>query len=1046
MAVLNSRILIGGKTASIPPMIISNLPETVELFHSTSESELKTVAVIKDIRPGNTGIIPLNKREKQYSVGSDFSSLLGKFVSIGSKYFYIPQNSHIEIVAPGSVVRTYIPEVGLAFSHSQTSFSVSYYDGYRVVDNQIQLYDVHSEAITESSLSHLIGKYVKISFSKDFFFVIKSAKIVQRTHELSVTKQGSTSGYVYQDRRLIGYKNSPDGDVIPYVVISDKGEEQISSELVGKYEANTTETSIIGSVRLSNYTNNTLEIEAEQIAVTDGYSVTATAMKQIYAPEVIGDADYAWEAKDISSAPATINVGTIGDELSYDIFEPVVFSNERNTGYITGEEGNILTGENGKRLVAYGKGNKKIEIDYGTPVYYYIEDHLVLKHYISSVTRQTKNAYNLKCFSVVGLLESISHVGGMYTGETIEDIIDSIFDGVTTDYDVDEEIAGIKVYGWLPYDTARENLHKLMFAYNVSILINEDNPDRLYFSRIGKTESASIQSNKIYVDGTEEHNQRPTEIRVTEHTFVPFDEGTREQEIFNNTASGVGASNELVLFDSAPIHSIRTEGDITIVESNVNYAIVNGIGIIYGIPYAHQKNTLTVSTGVQGAPNEKSVSSDELISLANSENVLERIANYYKDAYTVNADLVYTDQRCGNSYDFTNCFDEPVHDAVLQQMMINASAIVKASCKFAAGITFVDSGTFFDTVVLLDTRGVWAVPRGIYKIRIVLIGGGEGGESGYAGEPGDNSSSISGGRGGQGGNGGKGGKGGRIFSKVLDVEPGQMFEFSCGAAGAGALGINATHDENDTSGRTGGNTIFGEYSSLYGYPSDSGFFDVINQRRYALPSLSNGIKGGDGGDGGYSIDSDNDDLDAYWGKDGENVGEYTGGIGGLNNTFDDGTREWASIYLPVDLDDGDPSHKYRQIGCGGGSGACATSNGLDGGDVTGTITSTLYTGSEQKEISNVETASGNGADGVTPSQRDSQETYGNGGDGGHGGSGGGGQGGISTSTVQVRTDLLGTEIVNIINQETSHGGYPGGAGPGGDGGGGCILIYYQRVS
>lgn len=701
-----------------------------------------------------------------------------------------------------------------------------------------------------------------------------------------------------------------------------------------------------------------------------------------------------------------------------------------------------------------------LKIDYGTPIWFYYNNKLILKQYVEKIIRNTKTQYTIKCFSLVGILENLYHRGGIYTGQSIKYVIKDIIGNIVDEenYRVDETISNIPVYGWLPYDTARNNLHKLLFSYNISMLRDDNNASIIVFKNIDTTNIYKILPENIYINGSTEYKKSPTSIEITEHAFIAYDEGSDIVELFNNTDSGIGADHQLVLFDNAPIHTLYAEGEVTIHESHENYAIISGIGIISGKPYIHQKNIKTVSTGVNGIENTQRVREVELITLFNSQMIIDRMIAYHKHSKDVSAAIRLINEKVGNSYTFNDEFDDIIQKAVMAEMKISTSSFIKAQCKFMVGNVFNSINGLFTHVTKLTGNGTYIVPDGITKIRVVLIGGGYGGESGYAGEDGKDTTYSSGGDGGDGGDGGIGGKGGRIFSKNLNVVPGQMFSYSCGASGIGANGNESTHDVNVKTGIIGGNTTFGNLTSLSGYSSDSGFLEMLSQEKYALPSRTPGIKGGKGGKGGDCIYALSDESASYGneanGQYGENVGLHIGGRGGSKlgsyNYYSERTGPSSSNGMPYCFAEPDyisytiNINFYLYGGAGGGSGATATQNGNQGSSSFGQGQLIYHDAIAAYTTYKVTANGGNGANGSQPSSPSAKlsNQYGYGGDGGHGGSGGGGKGGIDTAGSQAQGDGIGV-TVEIYRGASTSPGKGGKGGNGGNGGPGVIFIYYN---
>lgn len=94
------------------------------------------------------------------------------------------------------------------------------------------------------------------------------------------------------------------------------------------------------------------------------------------------------------------SVDLIGDELSSDTLEVSVFFDDvdevlRNT-------------------------------EYGTPIFYYSNDYLVGKYYVSEIERKSIKRYLIRATSLIGLIEKENFYGGFYSGETFENVLNDI--------------------------------------------------------------------------------------------------------------------------------------------------------------------------------------------------------------------------------------------------------------------------------------------------------------------------------------------------------------------------------------------------------------------------------------------------------------------------------------------------------------------------------------------------------------------------------------------------------------------------------------------
>jgi hypothetical protein len=151
-------------------------------------------------------------------------------------------------------------------------------------------------------------------------------------------------------------------------------------------------------------------------------------------------------------------------EMVYGSFVPDVDPNTPPLIYVLSRRGNVPA----KR---YLKDTK-----HGTSVFWFCDSNLQGKGYLKTVERTGTNTWKLTSMSAIGLLDEKIHPGGYYTGQTFDEVVQEIV-GDSFPYEYapgNESIAELAVFGWLPYDSARNNLHRLLFAMG-AVLKRVDN-------------------------------------------------------------------------------------------------------------------------------------------------------------------------------------------------------------------------------------------------------------------------------------------------------------------------------------------------------------------------------------------------------------------------------------------------------------------------------------------------------------------------------------------------------------------------------------------
>lgn len=691
-------------------------------------------------------------------------------------------------------------------------------------------------------------------------------------------------------------------------------------------------------------------------------------------------------------------VDLIGSELSIDVFNAVVKYTGDNVAGLTG-------------------------LAYGTPVWYYIGSTLKHKFYIKQVQRISVNQYKINTVSPVGLLSKQYHKGGIYTGTLFSTLIADLI-GNTVPYTYDTDVGAVKIFGWLPYATKRDNLHQIMFAENISIVKNSNGD--MHFTFVKPAVSVpTIPQNRIFVGGTIKYPTVATSVKLTEHSYQNV--STVEPVVLVDNSDKSPATNKLFVFDEAPVvtSSLVASGDLTIVECGVNYAILTGQGVLTGRPYYDKQTTVEKTHSSGGENYTVSVENATLVTGTNSENVADRLLSYYTSSEIVKADLKVDAERCGNIYSFTDMFGNAVQ-AFLTKMTSKLSSFIRSACEFVTGYTPNTFGNNYSYWGYVTGNGTITIQEGTKLVRFVIIGGGNGGSSGLKGI--DDSNDMQ--AGGIGGEGGFGGNGGKIREVVLhNPTPGV---YTCSAGLGGAAGAQCQSTQTRNAGVAGnastvtcpdGTTVYSSADNA-AYYSKNGIKNLFTDDVYAKKGRD-GCKGGNGGRGSTAGNGEPGE-DVVW--DGV---IRRGGKGGQGLKFK---------FTHVD--------QTIANGGAGGNGAQAYADGDQGGSVSVQdyydATST-HSGYQAYEYGHFDQASPHVT--VNPSSVVQTQNYGDGGDGGHGG---GGRGGFGSANDYYSSMTDPTTNKKIYLKMSFNGYYVPEAyasadgGAGNSGRGGIILCYADK--
>lgn len=606
-------------------------------------------------------------------------------------------------------------------------------------------------------------------------------------------------------------------------------------------------------------------------------------------------------------------------------------------------------------------------------------------YHLQSVTRVGPKLYTLSALSAVGLLIVRPHRGSIYTGQTVAEVVAEICGDIPIL--IETVYRNIKLYGWLPIASARDNLRQVLFAIGAWLHTDENGTlrvQKLWDGTASVIDFNSVDSRNIHV----KHLDPVSAVAVTEHQYIA---GTEDVTLFEGTAQ----QGDVIEFDE-PAHTLTAEG-FTILESGANYAVLSaGTGKLTGKSYVHNRRVVTRTVTEGAAENVEEIADATLVSLVNSSAVAQRMAAYYACREQLTVDVNPAGEHAGHVVSLWNEWDKQQTLACIASRETKISGLLKSRTSALVGFLPPQPETteYYDERVVLTGSGTWTVPDDVTTLRAVLVDQGADGTDGADGATGASTSlimttaesqvqsftrQVNGGKGGAGGEAGLGGLGGRILAADLDVTPGASFAYS--------VAEEAT---------------FGDLSSANGSRSDAGFTDPITGDVYGKKG-DDGLAGGAGGDGG--------NFTNMQGSDGAAVGDAPGGAG---------QKGYSTGRLPI-TSGGTIGYVTRAISGNAGGGAARDTQG--GAFSSG---SNFLTNSR-------------GGNGANAPDAEPAPSYGC---GGNGGSGGGGGGGATGFYISVSMNSGYTYSFDVWY--TASGGSKGAGSKGSSGKPGCIILYYRR--
>ncbi len=643
--------------------------------------------------------------------------------------------------------------------------------------------------------------------------------------------------------------------------------------------------------------------------------------------------------KNLISGTCNLQHAMNGESLAIDSLIFKAWTGQEPQGFILSDDKQLKTSD-GFIIQVLTDNIDPTVLTIGTPLMYYFDNALIGRFYIDEIIRNSNDTYTFRCISSVGILERTSHYGGIFTGETVKSVLIDLLTGI--DYELDDSVEDLRLYGYLPYDTRRNNLQQITIATGLAVRTIPNG--NLLITALSKDKTSTIDNGKAIIGGSYNRLVPATNLILIEHKYETT---TEVVTLFNEGLNG----STTVIFKE-PIHDLVITGG-TITASGANYATINGAGTVTltGKKYLHTTKEIIYGSG--NGTNKVRVDNATLVTFINSEDVIKRLYDVYSLEKVIEQDIIYDTERTGDMVSVINPYTKEMNDACVKSLDITLGGFLKAKGKFLVDFVPSQPTMGYSNRVVLTSGTSWTVPAEVTKLRVILIGGGQGGQSGYNGLKGGDGTNEDNGIGGVGGNSGQGGQSGKVLNTTLDVTPGQTISYSIGPGGHGGIA--------ELLGEDGGDTAFDSLSSANGTNSNE-YVDIFTGDRYAKVGTA-GAKGGKGN-----------------GIDG--VGESINGfVPGLNGTpMDDkesiaGGGQGGGASNIADGENGTNAISANHGGAGG--------KGADGGKGSD---ATIYGSGGQGGYG----GAGGGAGGGTS---DRFGTVGQGGQGGQGGAGGKGANG-----------------------------------------------------
>ena len=195
-----------------------------------------------------------------------------------------------------------------------------------------------------------------------------------------------------------------------------------------------------------------------------------------------------------------------------------------------------------------------------TPVIIYRDDKVFTRFVKRRIARIGPSAYQIVGRSPMGALTNKKHRGGIYTGETVAEVVADICGNIPVL--VKSIFAGIKLYGWLPYAdgksrSARDNLAQVLFA--IGAYLGTDLNGVLRVDPLWNGTASIIDDGRPYTGGTANYDPPVSAVMVAEHQYIA---GTDEKELFSGTSQQGDILRADALTHSDRLHHFGERGEL----------------------------------------------------------------------------------------------------------------------------------------------------------------------------------------------------------------------------------------------------------------------------------------------------------------------------------------------------------------------------------------------------------------------------------------------------------------------------------------------------
>lgn len=330
-------------------------------------------------------------------------------------------------------------------------------------------------------------------------------------------------------------------------------------------------------------------------------------------------------------------------------------------------------------------------------------NYFIGRYFVDRWDNISDNLISLRCMDEMGLLDTITCRGGMWsTPTTVGSIISAWMTEVSISYDIDPDLSDELVKGWIPVCSYREAIQQLMFAAGGYVLCARQNgtikfgvidasgaitkgivcgvprtgQTRVWKKRWRISQWSGVMPTYTVTDSEQtlprvNLRTQVTGVEVSMHDIVL---GESVRQLFNGTLTG-GEYYEIRF--SQPMHSLTISG-ASFSSYGANYAIIyvetTGTVVLDGKVYIDtvSKAGVYMSNPDGVKENVLTIPDGSMINSSNGPEIAQRVYDYYQTRHVQESKLIRPMVYIGNEVIIDTLYGRQIN-GIIEKMELDLS-------------------------------------------------------------------------------------------------------------------------------------------------------------------------------------------------------------------------------------------------------------------------------------------------------------------------------------------------------------------------------------